>query len=429
MAKRTRVEGQATGPWWKALTRYQWLVLIVAWLGWVFDIMDTALFNIAKRPMLVDMLGSEEAYKLHGPVIEGQIQMVFLIGWSIGGLVFGVLADRWGRTRTLIITILMYCALTGLTALCQTPEQVAVARFLTALGIGGEWAAGVALVAEALPDRARAPAAAFIQSAAAVGPALAATIGIALAAAPWQWLFLVGVIPAALTVVIRRHVKEPERWERSTSKAPAQPLKELFGTGVWRRHAVVAAVIGVVGIAGAGNVSFWLPNLVASVSEGAASELIQQRTGYAMYVLQIGTLLGVMVVPWLCERWGRKRTLAVCFVAAPISVAVASLGATTYASLLWLAPLMSFFSIGLSAAFVLYFPELFPTRIRATGSGFAYNTGRIASAPVPYLTGLLIGGAKGGVGEGMARAGLVYLLGLIALLFAPETKGKPLPES
>lgn len=415
-------------PWWKTLTRYQWLVLTVAWLGWVFDIMDTALFNFAKVPMLVEMLGGEAAYKAAGPVIEGRIQMGFLIGWSIGGLVFGVMADRWGRTRTMVLTILLYCAFTGLTALCQTPDQVMVVRFLTALGIGGEWAAGAALVAEVLPDRARAPASSLIQSAAAFGPIFAATLNLGLAAANWRWLFVVGIVPAFITVLIRRKVREPERWVSAAPRLHVHPIKGLFGHATWRRHALIAAVIGVVGIAGAGNVSFWLPNLVKAVSEGVSPETLQQRVSYATYSLHVGTLLGVFFVPWLCDRWGRRPTLALCFVGAPLSVGFATLGSNTFQALLLLAPIMSFFAIGLSAAFVLYFPELFPTSIRATGAGFAYNTGRIASAPVPWLTGLMIGGAKGSVGEGVARAALVYVLGLLALPFAPETRGKSLPE-
>src|SRR5688572_8545828 len=178
--------------WWHGITRYQWLVLVVAWLGWVFDIFDTALFNFAKGPMLTEMLGGAEAYKLQGPQVEGMIQMIFLAGWAIGGLAFGILADRWGRTRTMVLTILIYCAFTGLTALCQTWEQVAGVRFLTALGLGGEWAAGAALIAEVFPDRARAGAAALLQSAAAFGPALAAVANLKVAAADWRVLFLIG---------------------------------------------------------------------------------------------------------------------------------------------------------------------------------------------------------------------------------------------
>jgi MFS family permease len=419
----------AQGRWWHEVTRYQWFVLLVAWLGWVFDIMDTALFNFAKVPMLEDMLGGAQAYQQQGPQIEGLIQMVFLVGWAIGGLVFGILADRWGRARTMILTILLYCLFTGVTALCQTWEQVLVVRFFTALGIGGEWAAGAALVAEVFPNRARAAAAAILQTAAAVGPVLAATANLQLAAHSWRWLFVVGILPAFVTVLIRKGVKEPEKWERR-ERLPSvgAALKDLFGHPVWRRNAIVAMLIGTVGIAGAGTVSFWLPNLVNAASEGLPREMIQQRMSYATYMLHIGTLLGVFAFPWLAERVGRKRALVTGFILAPVSIWVALYGGESYARLFLMAPLMSFFTIGLTATFALYFPELFPTRIRATGAGFAYNTARIVQAPVPWFTGLVIGMPASSPVHGVAVAAGAYLVGLGALPFAQETRGKPLPE-
>lgn len=417
----------AEQPWHRSITRYQWLVLAVCWLGWLFDIMDTALFNFAKAPMLTEMLGGADAYKLNGPATEGLIQMVFLVGWALGGLIFGILADRWGRTRTMVLTILMYCAFTGLTALCHSWEQVAVVRFLTALGIGGEWAAGAALVAEVFPDKARAPAAGFLQSAAAFGPALAATINLGLSAENWRWLFVVGIAPALITVLIRWKIKEPDRWKETATEARGS-LKELFGTSNWRRNVLIASVLGIVGIAGSGNTSFWLPNLVKAVNKGVDAVIVQQRVSYATYTMQIGTLLGVLIFPWLCQKLGRKPAFALFFALSPLAIWLATIGANDYTAVLLFAPLMSFFTIGLSAGFVLYFPELFPTRLRATGSGFAYNVARIGAAPAPWLTGILIGGLAGSVGLGVAAAGLIYLVGLAALPFAPETRGRSLPE-
>ncbi len=417
----------AEQPWHRSITRYQWLVLAVCWLGWLFDIMDTALFNFAKAPMLTEMLGGADAYKLNGPATEGLIQMVFLVGWALGGLIFGILADRWGRTRTMVLTILMYCAFTGLTALCHSWEQVAVVRFLTALGIGGEWAAGAALVAEVFPDKARAPAAGFLQSAAAFGPALAATINLGLSAESWRWLFVVGIAPALITVLIRWKIKEPDRWKETATEARGS-LKELFGTSNWRRNVLIASVLGIVGIAGSGNTSFWLPNLVKAVNKGVDAVIVQQRVSYATYTMQIGTLLGVLIFPWLCQKLGRKPAFALFFALSPLAIWLATIGANDYTAVLLFAPLMSFFTIGLSAGFVLYFPELFPTRLRATGSGFAYNVARIGAAPAPWLTGILIGGLAGSVGLGVAAAGLIYLVGLAALPFAPETRGRALPE-
>lgn len=418
-------------PWWKGITKYQWLVLTVAFLGWVFDIMDTALFNFAKGPMLLELVGAERM-KADGPQIEGILLTVFLIGWSVGGLIFGVLADRWGRTRTMVVTILIYTAFTGLHALCQTWEQVAIVRFITALGIGGEWAAGAALLAEAFPDRARAPAAALLQSAAAVGPVLAALANRQIPPEAWRWLFLVGILPALITVLIRAKVKEPERFvamRGGQERTPFwEPLRELAAHPTWRKNALIALVLGVVGIAGAQNISYWLPNLVEQVSQGMSANVVSERKSDVTMTLHIGTLLGVFLVPWLAERVGRRWAIAIFFVMSPIAVVAATSGGGTYERLLLLAPLLSFFAIGVSAAFVLYFPELFPTRLRATGAGLAYNVGRIFAAGIPLLTASFMGEAKGSVTEGVMRTAIVLAAGLLVLPFAPETKGKPLPD-
>ncbi len=413
-------------PWYRDLTRLQWTILAIAWLGWVFDIADTALFNFAKIPMLIEMLGAQ-GYRASGPQIEGYIQMVFLLGWSLGGLFFGALADRWGRVRTLALTISLYCLFTGLTALCQSPVQVGLVRFLTGLGIGGEWAAGAALVAEAFPDRARAPAASVLQTAAAVGPVLAATANQGLAHLTWRVLFLVGIAPAAVAVFVRLRLKEPDK-ERT--RVATAPLAEVFGRPDLRRSAFVALAMGFAGIAGAGTVSFWLPNLVNAASLGMDKAAIAQRMSYATYTLHLGTLLGVFLFPALCERMGRRRAFTAFFVASPISIALAAWFSRSgdFNALLMAAPVLSFFSIGLTAGFALYFPELFPSRVRATGAGFAYNTGRILTAPVPTLTGTVIRSMGGNVGAGVVASGLVYLVGLAAIPFARETKGTTLPD-
>lgn len=431
-------ESVETGPWWKGLTKTMWLVLIVAWLGWVFDIFDSALFAFAKGNMLQDLLTSPEAIARKSE-IDGLMQLVFLIGWAVGGLIFSVMADRWGRVRTMTLTILLYCLFTGLTGLCQTWEQVVVIRFLTALGIGGEWAAGAALIAETVPNRARAGAAALLQTAAAFGPWLAslANYGVGyiwktyeIQEASWRWLFAVGILPAILTVFIRFKIREPEKWtaaKQAESKSGAlAPVSEVFSHPIWRRNIIVAMIIGAVGIAGAGNIAYWLPNLVEQVSKGLDPIEISNRKSFATSIMHVGTFVGVLLVPWLCARVGRKPTLLAFFVLAPVSVFVALNVGFGYSNLLIFGPIMAFLAIGLTATYGLYFPELFPTRLRATGAGFAYNVARIMQAPLPWLTGLLI--ARGSPAHGVTLAAGVYLIGLLALPFAPETKGKGLPE-
>jgi MFS family permease len=376
--------------------------------------------------MLTEMLGPA-GYAAHGVQIEGNIQMVFLLGWSLGGLIFGIFADRFGRVRTLALTITLYCLFTGLTALCQTPLEVGIVRFLTALGIGGEWAAGAALVAEAFPDKARAPAASFLQSAAAFGPILASFAGLSLASASWRWLFVVGIVPAMIAIYVRLQLTEPERSLTHESKAP---ISELFGSPPLRRNAFIALAMGFAGIAGAGTVSYWMPNLVNAASHGVSNVVLKQRTAFINFPLHAGTILGVIFFPWLCQKIGRKKAFAAFFVLSPLSIFVAAAFTKTgdFSALCFSAPLMSFFSIGLSAGFALYFPELFPTAVRATGSGFAYNTGRILTAFVPPITGALILKMGGNVGAGVVASGLVYVVGLAAIPFAPETRGRPLPD-
>ncbi len=410
------------------LTRIQWLILLAAWLGWVFDIMDASLFAFAKQSMLAEMLGSAAAYKLYGPGIEGTIQAWFLIGWAIGGLVFGIIADRWGRTRTLVVTILLYSAMTGLTALCRTPEQVGIARFLTALGIGGEWAAGAALVAEALPDFFRPKAAAILQSAAAFGPWFAAGLNLAIPVTSWRLLFLVGAVPALVVVLIRLFIPEPERAKRTESGPRAGNIGELFADRRWRKRTIVAMIIGVVGVTGAGILPFWLPNLVSQAGAGLSAAVVKDFKSYATFTLHIGTLAGVFAAPLLANKIGRRNALAVFFVLSPLALATTLLGGKSLTALLILQPIGAFFTIGLGAIFVLYFPELFPGRLRATGAGLAYNVGRIFSAPMPRVIGSLIDSTKGNVAYGILISSAIYVIGLVTLPFAPETKGQPLPE-
>ncbi|HJP82545.1 MAG TPA: MFS transporter [Fimbriimonadaceae bacterium] len=415
---------EAERPWYRSLSAYQWTILFVAWLGWVFDVFDAAIFQFTKTPMLKQMMG-EAAYADHGTAVEGWIQGIFLAGWALGGLLFGILADRWGRTRTLTVTILVYSLFTGLTVFCKEPWQVGALRFVTALGIGGEWAAGAALVAEVMPNRARAAAAAMLQSAAAFGPAIAALAQIPLKNSGWQAMYLVGLVPALVCVAIRFFVKEPESTEKAISGAKS-PLAELWRNAKWRRHALIAMVIGAVVVTGAGTATFWAPNLLDAANAGLDKAAIAERKAFGILISHIGTLLGVLLVPWLCEKFGRKRTIGAFFLLTPISViAVAKLG-NDYSTLLWLLPVINFFAIGISAALALYFPELFPTRIRATGAGLAYNVGRVFAIAMPIVIGIVIGQSKS-IGAGFLLSAGVYAFGIVAIVLAPETKGKPLP--
>jgi len=199
-------------------------------------------------------------------------------------------------------------------------------------------------------------------------------------------------------------------------------LRDIWANREWRRRAIVAMAIGAVGIAGAGTATYWQPNLVQEVSQGLSKTDVDARKSIVALVSHVGTLAGVFAAPYLCVRFGRRKTIAAFYVLTPICVALAIGGGATYTRLLVLLPLVNFFAIGVAAAFVLYFPELFPASVRATGAGMAYNVGRVLSIPVPILTGFAIRHFGGSVAAGVLSTGVIYLIGLFALAFATETK-------
>ncbi|MDH4084730.1 MAG: MFS transporter, partial [Nitrospira sp.] len=258
-----------SSPSWRfGVTRYQWLVLFVAWLGWVFDSMDATIYAIVLHPALHELLNAETG----PPTTEqigwygGIIFSIFLIGWAIGGITFGILADRFGRTKVLIATIIIYAVFTGAAALAETWWHLALSRFLTALGIGGEWAAGAAIVAETWPEDKRAKAAGILQSAWAVGFFLAAAINLTLKEAyGWRGLFLVGILPAFVALLVRWWVKEPERWTHAHEQQ-AIPLTAIFH-GDLRRATLVGSALVFVAVFGFWGSTNWAPTLIRELPD------------------------------------------------------------------------------------------------------------------------------------------------------------------
>jgi len=423
--------------WRQGVTRYQWLVLLVAWLGWVFDSMDAAIYTLVLRPAVYDLLSaqagnpvSQETVLRHGGIIFS----IFLIGWAVGGILFGVLADRFGRTRVLIVTILLYALFTGMAALSATWWQLALYRFLTALGIGGEWAAGASLVAEVWPEEKRAKAAGILQSAWAAGFFLAAVIMLPLRNQNWRWVFVVGVVPALVALLVRCWVKEPERWVRAhrqecQTHGPRRPkLPELFKPGRLRATLVGSglAFVAVFGLWGATN---WTPELVRSLPalKGLNPGALTSRVSWAAMMLNAGALAGYLAFGPLADRFGRRPIFALMCAGSLLMLPVTFLTPRSYGHVLLLLPLLGFFNNGIFSGFPIYLPELYPTAIRATGAGFCFNVGRLLASAGPFLTGSLV--AKlGGFGRAASATALIYVLGLLLLPFAPETKDKPLPE-
>lgn len=419
--------------WTQGVTRYQWVVLFVAWLGWVFDAMDATIYAIVLHPALHDLLqagatdGLVSAEKIGW--YGGIVFSIFLLGWAIGGICFGIAADRFGRTKTLIATILMYAIFTGLAALAQEWWHLAIYRFLTALGIGGEWAAGASIVAETWPEDKRARAAGILQSAWAAGFFLAATFNLLLKDYGWRTLFLVGVLPAFVALLVRWWVKEPERWVQAHDHAAGglAHLAELFQPSL-RRGTVAGSTLAFVAVFGLWGATNWAPTLVRAMPDlqGLDAATLTKNVSYAIMALNAGALFGYLAFGPLAERFGRRLTFALMCVGSLIMLPLIYSVPRSYGDVLWLLPILGFFNNGIFSGFPIYLPELYPTRLRATGAGFCFNAGRVLASAAPFITGWLVT-TLGSFNKAASAIALIYLLGLLVLPFAPETKGKPLP--
>jgi len=421
--------------WHHGVTRYQWLVLFVAWVGWVFDAMDATIYTLVLHPALHELLAASGIVPTSGTVAKygGIILSVFMIGWAFGGVLFGVLADRFGRTKVLIFTILIYAVFTGLAALSQTWWQLGIYRFFTALGIGGEWAAGAALVAEVWPEDKRAKAAGILQSAWAVGYFAAAFINLLLRDHGWRPIFVVGVAPAVVALFVRMWVKEPERWLKARddekARAATKPkLAELF-LPMLRRSTLVGSGLAFVAVFGLWGATNWTPTLLRALPDlqGLVSAELTSRISYATMMLNAGALVGYLSFGPLADRLGRRAVFGIMCLGSLVMLPVTFLTPRSYLHVLLLLPLLGFFNNGIFTGFAIYLPELYPTRLRATGAAFCFNAGRVLASFGPFLTGWLVT-ALGGFGRAASAIALIYLAGLCLLPFAPETKGKPLPD-
>jgi MFS family permease len=439
----------SNAPWWRELNRYHWFVLIVAALGWLFDCLDQQLFNLARVPAMKDLLQPGQNVAEYG----GYATSIFLIGWATGGLTFGVLGDRIGRAKTMMWTILIYSLCTGLSALSQGFWDFAFYRFITGLGVGGEFAVGVSLLAEVMPARARPYALGLLQALSAVGNVSAALIGLAFGhleesgaiGSAWRWMFVVGALPALLALVVRARLKEPAAWQAAKDAGTVRlgSYGELFGHPRWRKNAIVGVLLAFSGVVGLWGIGFFSIDLTRSVfqksfaAQGMPAEQIpgklSQWAAITSMMLNVGAFIGMYAFSVVTQKIGRRPTFAIAFVLAMLSTAMVFWNLRELSQVFWMIPLMGICQLSLFAGYAIYFPELFPTHLRSTGTSFCYNVGRFVAASGPAVLGLLTSKVYAGYPEPMRYAGvtmcLIFLLGLAVLPFAPETKGQPLPES
>lgn len=408
--------------WYRELTPYQWRVLICACLGWALDIMDGYLYAIILFPAMSDLLGTTESAVIG--LYGGIVLSIFMIGWALGGLIFGPIADRYGRARTMAITILIYASFTGLCGIASSWQELALYRFLTGIGIGGEWAAGAALIAETWPPKSRAKAAGIMQASGGIGFFLATALYLFIGPYGWRWVFALGVLPAIVAFYIRRSLEEPERW--SQAKAQGNPLPMLFKKPV-RRDVLIGTGLAVVATFGYQGAIQWVPSWIAAMLHAQGTRAVIPQVSLITTTLTTGGIIGCLCLPYIADRWGRKTALWIYFLGALLSVPTTLLFAASFTQAVLASPVMGFFAAGVTTAFAIYFPELFPTAIRATAQGFCFNFARFFSAAGPLLAGALTA-AHGSFAPAIATIGSVYFVGLIILLFARETNGKPLPD-
>jgi MFS family permease len=474
------------GPWWRDMAGYHWWVLLVATLGWLFDSMDQRLFVLARTPALRALL--PRASEAQVASYAGYATTIFILGWATGGLIFGLFGDRWGRTRTMMLTILLYSLFTGLSALAVGWLDFALYRFLCGMGIGGEYAAGVALVAEVMPERARPYCLGLLQGLAALGQVAGSAISLVIGpqaeiegVAGWRWLFLAGIIPSLLVVLIRFSLREPESWLHAREELSRQPVDELhkqlgdlgeiFRDRRWRYHTVIGMTLGMAGQIGLWGIGFWTPELIrGSLLEGrrqsaapepgviggqlnlsqlAAASTPNAEQAHAKLqrwqaeddrLVALGTLLqdlagmmGITTFTLATARLGRRWTFAVAYLLA-LGATVLTFGwLRDAADVYWMSPLLGFCVSSVYGGFAIYFPELYPTRLRSTGTGFCYNVARYITALGPLTLGklTLLYASLGHVMPLRPAAmtlATVYLVGVLILPLAPETRGKPLPE-
>ncbi len=419
--------------WYHGITRYEWLVLIIASAGWIFDVYEGQIFNLTRNNMLGDILGQapgSDEVKKYGDWFLG----VFLLGGTFGGLMFGSMADKYGRKPIMVITILMYSVFSGLTFFATELWHVTALRFLVAMGIGGEWAVAAALVAEVFPKRARAQASSIFHASSVCGTWIAAIAAIAVGT-NWKYAYLFGVLPAILIVWVRVALKEPKRWEKARAAAANGTGRkqgsfiELLTVKPWNGRALGAMLMAAVGLG-----TFWAVTVAGQdlareqlISEGVDPQVASQKAKFAYGIVQtIGGGIGLILFGPISTRIGRKKTFILFHIAALIITPITCFAPTNYTMLLAILPIFGFFTLGMHAGYAVYFPELFPSRLRATGTSLGFNGGRILAVSVLLLSGTMKQSME--LPLAMTYLAAFFLLGAIIILFLPETNGQDLPD-
>jgi MFS family permease len=445
-----------SGPWWQRVNSHEWFVFAIVSAAWLFDTMDQRLFSLARIPALASLMGLRAA-DIQVQAFAKVVTALFLLGWGIGGLVFGPLGDRFGRVKLLNVSILIYSLCTGLTAFCHTSMEFAALRLFTGLGIGGVFGLAVAVLADTVPGPQRLAMLAGLQVLSTLGNVCSALIKMGvdnLAAngtiAPqsgWRWLFLIGVTPVLISIVSAIGMREPDPWlklkaEGRLPRGAFGAYLELFRSANERRGLLIGsllAIAGVVGLWGIGEYAVDLQHAVftgyfsARLSPEQVSAAVVNTKNWSFMLQMAGGAAGMLVFAAIADRIGRRPAFLICFAAAFSITAFVYNELQTPFQAYWMMPLMGAAQFSLFAGFSIYLPELFSSRARGTGVSFSYNLGRFAAAGGSIVSAWL---STTLFADFPAPAPLrfsamtmctVYLIGLVAAWYAPETRGRPLP--
>jgi len=417
----SEAEGRGLFAWWRGADAVAHRALVAASFGWMLDAFDVMLYSMVLASIIGEMgLTKGEA---------GMLGSLTLLASAAGGMAFGVFADRWGRTRALMGSVLLYSVFTGMCGLAQNLWQLATFRILLGIGFGGEWASGAALVSETWPAEHRGKAFGFMQSSWAIGYAAAAAVtAIVLPRWGWRAVFFVGVLPALFTVWIQRRVEEPEIWRSSRSGQGARTSAATFGFGdIFRgrlgRLTAAVTLMNAATMFGWWGLNLWIPAYLSLPATQGGIGLSAYAMSGLVIAMQVGTWLGYVTFGFISDAIGRKRAYVIYVLAAAVLLPMYGIVHAPIV-LLVLGPFVAFFGTGYFSGFGPLTAEIYPTAIRATAQGFTYNIGRVASAVAPFAVGSIA--QARGFGVAFTITGAAFLAAAIAWIWIPETKGKPL---
>lgn len=435
MAERDILRGaeEPTAPrrWYHGLDRTHRRVLYATFAGWTFDGYETQALIVVVAPALHQLLPAGSSIGFYSGLAIG----LTLLGWGIGGVIGGVLADYIGRRRMMLLAIIGYALFTGLTALSTSFEMLVALRILTGIAMGSEWATGTVLLQETWPDRARAKGAGFMQSGFGFGTLLASLIWLFLQDAgpgAWRWMFVIGIAPAFIVLYIRRRLDESRRWQDAVSAEKELgrrkfTLRRLFADPISKRRLLVTLVLSLGTIVGWYAVSAFLPQFAAPLAARSGVPDPASWGQLAVVFYNVGAILGYLVSGFVADAVGRRWLIALIFAGSLVMTPITYYWWGGIQSFLVVALINGAFTLGGFAWFAIYLPELFGSTVRATATAFVFNATRLIAWVGPIVSGALIT-SFGGVSRAAVYMGAAYLLGLVMLPFLPETKGEPLPD-